>query len=80
MTDSYACREDFKQVADQLCEATQAIDAIDFNSVATPEDLRAILDAQETLREICLHHRHNQRGLTHRQRNGTADTGDNSHE
>jgi len=43
-------------VADELAEAISHIDHVDYDALLV-EDLRALLDARETLEDICLKHR-----------------------
>jgi hypothetical protein len=51
--------EELKAAADQLAEATLALEKIDYN-VPLEEDLQAILGVKEDLREICLRYRREQ--------------------
>jgi len=51
--------EELKAAADQLAEATLALEKIDYN-VPLEEDLQAILGVKEDLQEICLRYRREQ--------------------
>jgi len=47
-----------ERVADALCEATLALEDVDLNLLSNSE-VRAVLAAEDTLREICRRYRQN---------------------
>ena len=53
--------DEHQAVADHLSEALLSIERLDYNIPAEPE-LRELLDAKETIHELCLAHRKAQRG------------------
>lgn len=47
------------EIADELCDALLAFDHIDYNAV-TVDELSELLEARETIEEICLRYRRQQ--------------------
>jgi len=47
------------EIADELCEALEAFTHVDYNAVTTDE-LTELLEARETIEEICLRYRRQQ--------------------
>lgn len=70
MNTAHSDHEDAKQVADQLCQATLAIESVDYNAVLTDEEIHTLLRAKADIRAVCLHHRSTERA----QRDTDADT------
>lgn len=48
-----------KKIADELSEALVAFDHVDYNALVEDE-LRELLDARDTVQEMCLKYRHQQ--------------------
>ena len=47
------------EIADELCEALEAFSRVDYNAV-TADELGELLEARETIEEVCLRYRRQQ--------------------
>jgi len=57
----------YRAIADELCTALEAFERVDYNAL-TEDELREVLDARETIEDICLRHRRQQQ--SHRDHEG----------
>lgn len=57
------------EIADELCDALIAFDHIDYNAVTVGE-LSELLEARETIEEICRRYRHRQESHGRRRNEG----------
>jgi hypothetical protein len=62
------------EIADELCDALLAFEHVDYNAL-TVDELNAVLEARESIEEICLRYRRQQHSQDRRSGNG-GDAGD----